>query len=201
MKKTSTLLTILFFGALLNVNATTITIQAIGTTSANEQFSPQVANANCGDTIRWVLVSGTHTTASTSVPLGAASWASGNLTAFGFTYVVTVAGTYNYTCHPASGGHMNASIVVQCTTGIPSISDSESHAVFPNPSTGKLTVDIKDAANCSFEIYNSIGKKVYQYQLENPISETYLNIPNGIYFYELRSETNLIGKGKLVIQK
>ncbi len=201
MKKTSLIIAIIMFATFFSVKATTIIIQAFGTTSANEGFSPEVANANCGDTIRWVLVSGTHTTASTSVPPGAATWASGNITPSGYIYVVTVAGTYNYTCHPSSGGHMNASIVVQCTSNIPSLSDLASQVVYPNPSNGKLIVDVKDNSDCSFVVYNSVSEKIFESRLTGPVTETDLNLPNGIYYYQLHSESNLIGKGKLVIQK
>lgn len=200
MKKTITIIAVAIVFAFCKVNATTIIIQAIGTTAANEGFSPQAANAVCGDTIRWVLVSGTHTTASTTIPSGASPWTSGNITVSGYTYVVTVAGTYNYTCHPASGGHMDASIVVTCATGVPSLSKENVSTVFPNPSNGKLTVDIKDNSNCSFEIYNVTGARIFQSQITNSITETDIYIPNGIYYYELKSETKLIGKGNLVIQ-
>ena len=148
MKKTTTLFLVLMFITFLTVRGTTVIIQAIGTTSANELFSPQVANANCGDTIRWLLVSGTHTTASTTIPSGALSWASGNITTSGFIYVVTMAGTYNYTCHPVNGGHMEASIVVTCTSGIPTVTSANFPSIFPNPSTGKIIVDSKDAQEC-----------------------------------------------------
>lgn len=41
---------------------------------SNFQFSPATTNAVVGDTILFIWISGTHTTTSTSVPLGAASW-------------------------------------------------------------------------------------------------------------------------------
>ncbi len=200
MKKLITIIALAILLAVFKVNATTITIQAIGTTSANEEFSPQVANAVCGDTIRWVLVSGTHTTASTAIPPGATQWASNNITTSGYIYVVTVAGTYNYTCHPQNGGHMNASIVVTCTNDISTLSEKSSFSVFPNPSTGKFTIDIKENTNSLFEIYNVFGERIFQSTVANSITETELKVPNGIYFYKLKSETKLIGKGTLVIQ-
>ena len=200
MKKSITIIALAILFGVFEASATTITIQAIGTTSSNEGFSPQVANAVCGDTIRWILVSGTHTTASTAIPPGASSWVSNNITISGYIYVVNVAGTYNYTCHPQNGGHMDASIVVTCATDINSILETNTSLVFPNPSNGKLTVDIKEATNCIFEIYNVIGEKIFQSQIENSITETEINVPDGIYYYELKSETKLIGKGNLVIQ-
>ena len=72
--------------------------------------------------------------------------------------------------------------------------------VFPNPSNGNLTVDIKEATNCIFEIYNVIGEKIFQLPIENSITKTEVSAPNGIYYYEIKSETKLIGKGNLVIQ-
>ena len=79
--------------SLLSVNSVHATIRIInaqGTNSATNAFVPNVCNAVVGDTIKWVLISGTHTTASTSVPGGAAPWAEANITGSGFIYVVTV---------------------------------------------------------------------------------------------------------------
>lgn len=67
----------------------------------SSNFSPNSLNVNVGDTIMWVLGSGNHTTTSTSVPSGAATWDSPiNGTTTSFTYVVSVIGTYNYKCTP-----------------------------------------------------------------------------------------------------
>ena len=204
MKKLNTIfvLAIATLFSIVNANATTVIIQAIGTSSATDVFSPQTANAVCGDTIRWVLVSGTHTTASTNIPSGATPWTSGNITASGYIYVVTVEGNYNYTCHPATGGHMNASIVVTCGTSVPAINNKNFNAVYPNPSNGKITISLNSAAYGLLEIYNVAGEKIFQSQLTNPVTEEDLSLPDGIYFYELKSEKqSVIGKGNLILQK
>jgi len=62
-------------------------------------FSPNSVSAKVGDTIKFVWSSGTHTTTSTSVPTGAATWDS-PLTSSNtsFIYIITVAGTYNFKC-------------------------------------------------------------------------------------------------------
>jgi plastocyanin len=69
---------------------------------ANFSFSPAtLPNVIIGDTIRWVWVSGFHTTTSTSVPAGAAEWDSPiTETDTSFEYKVLVAGDYNYWCTP-----------------------------------------------------------------------------------------------------
>lgn len=70
---------------------------------ADFAFSPSSFDAAVGDTIIWTLVSGTHTTTSTSVPAGASSW---DYTFSGpgdsYSYIVTVEGIYEYHCsiHP-----------------------------------------------------------------------------------------------------
>jgi len=168
---------------------------------ATEQFNPQIAHAVCGDTIRWVLVSGTHTTASTTIPIGATPWSSGNITVSGYIYVVTVPGIYNYTCHPATGGHMNASIVVTCATGVRSLSNVNASKIYPNPSNGKLTIEMNDPTKGLLEIYDVAGKIIFQSPIINPMSEIDLNLSDGMYFYALKSEQIIIGKGNLVIQK
>lgn len=80
----------------------------------NNFFSPaNINNVQIGDVIRWVWVSGFHTTTSTTIPVGAASWdspiTSGSPT---FEYTVTVAGSYNYVCTPHAGIGMVGSFTV-----------------------------------------------------------------------------------------
>ncbi len=76
-------------------------------TTQNFSFSPPSINVTLGDTVKWIWVSGTHTTSSMTVPAGAAAWnAPLNNTTTSFTYVPTVTGTYNYVCnfHPTMMG-------------------------------------------------------------------------------------------------
>ena len=79
-------------------NSTTINIDV-----SDFSFSIVSFDAVLGDTVKWTLVSGTHTTTSTSVPLGAATW-DYTFTGVGdsFIYVIDVAGVYEYHCsfHP-----------------------------------------------------------------------------------------------------
>jgi len=80
----------------------------------NNFFSPSnINNVQIGDVIRWVWVSGVHTTTSTTIPVGAAPWdspiTSGSPT---YEYTVTVAGSYNYVCTPHAGMGMVGSFTV-----------------------------------------------------------------------------------------
>ncbi len=99
------------------VNATTFTIQV-----ADNFFNPASQNATVGDTIffQWVGPTRSHTATcnpgvdpSTSLPGGAATFNqpinSGSQT---YSYVLTVAGTYNYNCQfhaPSMAGTLNVS--------------------------------------------------------------------------------------------
>lgn len=85
---------------------------------ANFSFSPSTINANVGDTIVWSWVSGVHTTTSTSVPVGAASWNSPmDATNQSFTYKLTTAGKYTFICvfHAVMVGTINVSEVLPVT--------------------------------------------------------------------------------------
>jgi len=83
-------------------NGTTISVAV-----SNFQFTPSNVQAHIGDTIKWNWVDGSHTTScdgilpGTSLPQGAASWnVNINSGAQTYSYVITVAGTYNYICIP-----------------------------------------------------------------------------------------------------
>ena len=68
----------------------------------NFSFAPaNLPGVHVGDTIRWVWVSGSHTTTSTTIPFGAAAWDHPiTSTNTSYEYPVTVAGAYNYKCTP-----------------------------------------------------------------------------------------------------
>ena len=69
---------------------------------SNYSFTPaSISNVQLGDTIRWVWVSGNHTTTSTSIPAGAAAWDELiNSSHTSYEYKPTLTGTYNYKCTP-----------------------------------------------------------------------------------------------------
>jgi len=66
---------------------------------ANFQFTPANITVAVGDVVKWVWEDGSHTTTSTSVPPGAASWDNFiNAGSTSFSYTIEVPGTYNYWC-------------------------------------------------------------------------------------------------------
>ena len=192
---------ICFFLTSLAINSADAAVIIItAQTMPTEEFIPAIANAVCGDTIKWVNGNGTHTTASTTIPAGASPWNSPAITAAGYTYVVTVAGTYNYTCHPLSGGHMDASIVVTCSTGIPSIDDSDISFAYPMPFSGSITIE--EAANADMLIlYNVSGNKIKSVLLKQGQTKVEVDasqLPGGIYFYKIIKQGVILETRKIV---
>ena len=94
LAKALVLITFLLLVAVSMSFATTYTITFGGTS-----FSPSSLNVNTGDTIVWSGPWSYHAIQSTTIPNSAAAWGptDGNTTSL--TYVVTVAGTYNYQCN------------------------------------------------------------------------------------------------------
>ncbi len=99
---------------LMSAHATIHTVNV-----ANFSFTPNAVNAIVGDTMQWHWVSGNHTTTSTSVPVGAATWDSPmNSSTQTFQYILTVPGNYSYDCTIHSS-IMTGTITVTAAHNIP----------------------------------------------------------------------------------
>lgn len=89
---------------------------------------------------------------------------------------------------------------------IQSFSNTKSISLFPNPSSGLFTFAFSGTQNVvsgMVEIYNVMGERVERRKLKVESEEIDLTgQPNGVYFYRVISEDgNLIGEGKMIIQK
>jgi plastocyanin len=117
MKKIAILFSALVVGVIMLISNTVHATKWVVNVQ-NFTFSPSnLPNVIVGDTIRWVWISGTHTTTSTTIPAGAASWdhpiTSSNTF---YEYPVTIAGTYNYKCTPHEGMGMVGSFTATVLT-------------------------------------------------------------------------------------
>ncbi len=85
------------------------------------------------------------------------------------------------------------------------IANNPTISVFPNPNNGEFTIRFSHPAQASIEIYNMLGEKVTFVALQQVQGDNLINLtnePNGVYFYRVLSQAgNLIGSGKLIIQK
>jgi plastocyanin len=185
----------------------TWTVQA-----TNFSFIPNTLNVSVGDSVKWVWVTGDHTTTSISVPGGAATWdallTSAQQT---YIYVVTVPGTYQYKCtphFPSMVGSFNASPI-----GIKPISNKipssyNLYQNFPNPfnPVTKVKFDIAVSGNVKLTVYNIIGQETSSLVNEHLNAGTYEidwnagNIPSGIYYYTLRAGSYVETKKMILIK-
>ena len=111
--------------------------------SSGISFAPSSLTVTIGDTIKWQWDNGQHTTTSTNIPAGAASWdeviGSSNLS---FMYVPTVPGNYNYKCTPHASLGMVGSFTVNCANlGQPAITPTGNISFCAGTSAGLLTVN------------------------------------------------------------
>lgn len=79
-------------------------------------------------------------------------------------------------------------------------------SVYPNPANEYSTVEINMAEENKtgvFIIYNLLGTEVYKQQVKNNDVLTIDNkeLNNGIYFYILKSNNEIIEKQKVIISK
>ena len=103
--------TLLLFAAVISITASFAQTKHKIKVS-NFQFSPKTTNAILGDIIIFVWVSGTHTTTSTTIPVGARAWDTAmDINHPKFKYKLKKTGTYNFKCsiHPST---MTGSIIV-----------------------------------------------------------------------------------------
>ncbi len=164
-------------------------------------FNPSATDATVGDTIKWVWDIGTHTTTSTSIPGGAAVWdAPIDNVNTSFSYIVTVAGLYNYKCsfHQVNGmiGSVNVSpIGIQPVSGsVPEIFSLSQN--YPNP-FNPVTIfsfGIPKRTLVKLKVYDISGRDVALLVNEVLEAGTYSvdwdasQYASGTYFYQFVSD-------------
>lgn len=180
------------------VKADTITVMV-----TNNAFSPTTFSAEVGDVVKWVWDSNgmAHnvTSASQTIPNGAAPLASGNLTSGTYIYNITVEGNYGYACtlHTLSG--MAAGFQVDAANGISKPNVSVSLGIFPNPFKEKVTVKYTGVE--SIQVVNVLGEKVKTVELsatENKTDVYFDGLPSGIYFFRFLQEGNIVETRRII---
>ena len=199
MKKNYSIILLIAVATILSFK--TYATKIIVTATSNNQFSPPTVNATVGDTIRWVLGGGSHTTtcngsSGTSHPAGAADWNSPlNSGTTSFEYVIAIAGTYQYVClphAPSMAGTINAiPNAIQDLNGLVNYLEV-------NPPTFKSNAIIKFSlasnAHIKLSVYDFAGRKIEtlldaQFTKGEHTAVWDANrIPQGIYFCRLENE-------------
>ncbi len=172
----------------LNASATVWDINV-----SNNIFTPALQNVFVGDTIRWHLLAGNHTTTSVSVPVGAMSWdftlSSGNPL---FEYVVTVDGQYVYVC--SFHGNMSGQLVASPNTGIAKPATDLNFVVSKSGDNFNFSYNLGKSTNVNISVIDVTGKlaKTLVSEVKNGgnFSE-YFNLSDlksGIYIVQLLAD-------------
>ena len=103
---------------------------------------------------------------------------------------------YNPTNNKASNFNYLTIPTVVLTTSINDINLANALKIYPNPSTGKFSIESNGIAYNRIEIYNIMGEKVLQ-QTSKDIDIT--NSPKGIYFVEIYDGDKMYTE-KIIVQ-
>jgi plastocyanin len=171
----------------MSAKATTHTV-----TVGDFAFSPAQMTVNLGDTILFQWVTGSHTTTSTNIPSGAASWDNPMTSAAPtFTYIPAVIGTYNYKCTPHESMGMVGTFDVVKPTSVPAVTASvQQLTVSPNPASNRVQVSTS-LKNPSIQLLDVSGKLVRQMPVMNNNGQIMLDVstvPAGVYILKAAAE-------------
>ena len=177
-------------------------------TVANFAFTPSSLTIEEGDTVFWTNTSGTHNVngSMTTFPSNPDSFGSGAASSgWTYSYVFTIAGSYDYQCDPHAGSGMAAAITVsQSSTSINESKIENGTNVYPNPFTSSLTIAlnkelINDNSSIEFVLYDLLGNQVHSIANVNAeLTKIETNqLSNGIYIFSFKSNGETLRTGKL----
>jgi len=147
-----------------------------------------------GDTIRWIWVNGSHTTTSTSVPIGAPEWDQViNASNTEYEYVVNAAGVYAYVCTPHSAT-MAAQFTAVGTTdaAAPTALENIFAIKIERNDYVSVTYAVAQSAPVSIGLYDLTGKL-----LKNTPTQTQVR---GVYDYDMPIHDLKTGMYFVVVQ-
>ncbi len=115
---------------------------------------------------------------------------------------VATAGSHQFSY---GGGFLDGFVAkfAEDNVGVVSIETDDHFKLYPNPTTGQITIELTNPSSGTIEIYNSIGSKVYE-EVFN--AESMLDISlgaafeNGVYLIKLITEDS-ISSQKLILQR
>lgn len=107
---------------------------------------------------------------------------------------------YRVKAYNSAGSSTFSNTISGTTSDIHEISENKTISVYPNPTTGKLSISASNNIN-TFEIFNLIGEKVYEknFNQEKSIEIDISNTPCGIYFLKV-SDGDKVNTRKIVLQ-
>lgn len=186
------------------ISTANATVHTVTCQNSPSHFLPVTCNAVVGDTILWTWVAGTHVVgpmSASDIPNGAAMFnAPIDASNHSFKYKVTVAGNYNYQCHPATPHGESATIVVTAATGVQQYNAlSYLSSAYPNPFSEKVTIEIPTVD--LILIYNFMGEKIKSFPVKNGQTKFEADLsalPKGVFFYSIIKDGSILETRKII---
>jgi len=111
-------------------------------------------------------------------------------------YVAHQAGTYAIQITDVTGGCNSISNGV--TLGVISLTDESGISFFPNPFHDKLTVVMKGNEQCEITLFDITSRELLHQRFKNSVSLNTEPLVQGVYLYEVRNKSGVIGNGLVV---
>lgn len=169
--------------------------KTVSVTVGGMNWDPVNVDVYVGDSIKWVLLAGVHTTTSLSIPDSAKPWDvllnSGTPT---YTYAILKQGVYVYNSTP----HITMGMVAGTVNA--SINPTVSFTHFPSPFSEGFTVTYNFEKSDIVEVYTLLGTLVTFIPIESAVKSVYVkvDVASGIYIYAIRRKENVIETQKII---
>lgn len=159
--------------------------------SLGDVYSPVLINVLVGDTVVWNVDFASHPLESQTIPAGAVSFACSTGTTF--SYVVTMAGDYFFSCdnHSTMTGQIKASE----PSSIKNTDSKNEISIYPTSVHTFLKISLPSGSKLLIaEVKNILGQTALKFELANG-SITTLDLSdlyNGIYFVAIRNDMDVV---------
>ena len=149
-------------------------------------YTPQIkssVNVFLNDTVNWSLISGQY------IAVGGEKY----ITIGNFKAHTDTLGVVNHINYSASYYFVDDVSLVDCTdAGVQELSDVNEINIYPNPTTSLFTIHSEGMKIKEIKITNTLGQQIKT--IHNTETIDISNLPNGIYFAEIKTEKGITCK-------
>ncbi|CAN5172175.1 hypothetical protein BH09BAC5_BH09BAC5_13480 [soil metagenome] len=152
------------------------------------QIKTPITQPTFDDTLNWVLVTGSF------IATGGEQFMTiGNFSSDDSTISSNIGGPYNGAYYFVDDVTLN-----DCSVGIAELNSTVKLSLFPNPTTGELNFISNENKPMELIIYACAGREIFRKNIMDSEKVDVSSLSDGIYFYELISETKNINRGRFV---
>ncbi|PBQ31867.1 hypothetical protein CNR22_08820 [Sphingobacteriaceae bacterium] len=110
--------------------------------------------------------------------------------------------TYSVTGKSPDNCSASTSIVqnVSECTAVEKINSNIQTLIYPNPNKGAFNIELNTQGNFNADIFNALGERVYSAKLDKGTTHIALNQIKGIYFYVILNGSQILERGKIIIE-